>query len=314
MSETTTTRKALRVGVVGGGPWGAALALAARRAGSEVVLFSRRAQPDVTGQLRVTGDYAEIARSQLVVIAVPSTVARPVLRALGDHLDGSHLVVHGIRGLGHENLETVSDILREETPARRLGALGGPVQAEELLKGRPSAMVCGSHYPEVTAAVTTAFQHGMLRVFGTPDLRGLEWASALVGCLAIGVGFAEQAGAGPGLLAASISRGVDEAARIAAAVGAEERTMLGLGGYGDLLASIALEDRPEVLLGKALARGRSLEEAIVEARLRVEAITLIPRIVSFARERRVPAATFDALAEMLNGASAARIVDLMFSA
>ena len=314
MSETTTTRKALRVGVVGGGPWGAALALAARRAGSEVVLFSRRAQPDVTGQLRVTGDYAEIARSQLVVIAVPSTVARPVLRALGDHLDGSHLVVHGIRGLGHENLETVSDILREETPARRLGALGGPVQAEELLEGRPSAMVCGSHYPEVTAAVTTAFQHGMLRVFGTPDLRGLEWASALVGCLAIGVGFAEQAGAGPGLLAASISRGVDEAARIAAAVGAEERTMLGLGGYGDLLASIALEDRPEVLLGKALARGRSLEEAIVEARLRVEAITLIPRIVSFAKERRVPAATFDALAEMLNGASAARIVDLMFSA
>ncbi|MEO5728087.1 MAG: NAD(P)-binding domain-containing protein [Byssovorax sp.] len=314
MSETTTAKKALRVGVVGGGPWGAALALAARRAGSEVVLFSRRAQPEVTGQLRVTGDYAEIARAQLVVVAVPSTVARPVLRALGDHLDGSHLVVHGVRGLGHENLETVSDILREETPARRLGALGGPVQAEELLEGRPSAMVCGSHYPEVTAAVTTAFQHGMLRVFGTPDLRGLEWASALVGCLAIGVGFAEQAGAGPGLLAASISRGVDEAARIAAAVGAEERTMLGLGGYGDLLASIALEDRPEVLLGKALARGRSLEEAIVEARLRVEAITLIPRIVSFAKERRVPAATFDALAEILNGASAARIVDLMFSA
>jgi glycerol-3-phosphate dehydrogenase (NAD(P)+) len=312
MSETT--KKPLRVGVVGGGPWGAALALAAHRAGSEVVLFSRRSQPEVAGQVRVTGDYGEIARSQLVVIAVPSTVARPVLRALGDHLDGSHLVVHGVRGLGSEHLETVSDIVREETPARRLGALGGPVQAEELLKGRPSAMMCGSHYPEVHAAVTSAFQHGMLRVYGTPDLRGLEWASALVGCLAIGIGFAEQAGAGPGLLAASISRGVDEAARIAAAVGAEERTMLGLGGYGDLLASIALEDRPEVLLGKALARGRSLEEAIVEARLRVEAIALIPRIVAFAKERRVSAGTFDALAEILNGASAPRIVELMFAA
>ncbi len=311
---SATTSRALRVGVVGGGPWGAALALAARRAGSEVVLFSRREQPEVAGKMEVTDDYAEIARSQLVVLAVPSTVARPVLRALGDHLDGSHLVVHGIRGLGAEHLETVSDIIREETPARRLGALGGPVQAEELFEGRPSAIVCGSHYPEVTAAVSTAFQHGMLRVYGTPDLRGLEWASALVGCLAIGIGFAEQAGAGPGLLAASISRGVDEAARIVAAVGAEERTMLGLGGYGDLLASIALEDRPEVLLGKALARGRSLEEAIVEARLRVEAITLIPRIVSFAKERRVPAATFDALAEILNGASAARVVDLMFAA
>jgi glycerol-3-phosphate dehydrogenase (NAD(P)+) len=307
-------KKALRVGIVGGGPWGSALALAARRAGSEVTILSRREQPEVAGHAKVTEDYAEIARSQLLVIAVPSTVVRPVLRALGDHLDGSHLVVHGIRGLGHEYLETVSDVVREETPARRLGALGGPVQAEELLVGRPSAIMCGSHYPEVHAAVTTAFQHGMLRVYGTPDLRGLEWASALVGCLAIGVGFAEQAGAGPGLLAASISRGMDEAARIAAAVGAEERTMLGLGGYGDLLASIALDDRPEVLLGKALARGASLEEAIVEARLRVEAIALIPRIVAFAKERRVPAATFDALLEILNGASAARIVDLMFAA
>jgi glycerol-3-phosphate dehydrogenase (NAD(P)+) len=307
-------KSALRVGVVGGGPWGAALALAARRAGSEVVLFSRRAQAEVAGQVRVTGDYAEIARSQLVVIAVPSTVVRPVLRALGDHLDGSHLVVHGIRGLGHDDLETVSDVVREETPARRLGALGGPVQAEELLVGRPTAMMCGSHYPEVHTAVTAAFQHGMLRVYGTPDLRGLEWASALVGCLAIGVGFAEQAGAGPGLLAASISRGMEEAARIAAAAGAEERTMLGLGGYGDLLASIALDDRPEVLLGKALARGLSLDEASAEARLRVEAIALIPRIVAFAKERRVPAATFDALAEILSGSSAARIVDLMFAA
>jgi glycerol-3-phosphate dehydrogenase (NAD(P)+) len=307
-------KKALRVGIIGGGPWGSALALAARRAGSEVTILSRREQPEVAGHAKVTEDYAEIARSQLLVIAVPSTVVRPVLRALGDHLDGSHLVVHGIRGLGHEYLETVSDVVREETPARRLGALGGPVQAEELLVGRPSAIMCGSHYPEVHAAVTTAFQHGMLRVYGTPDLRGLEWASALVGCLAIGVGFAEQAGAGPGLLAASISRGMDEAARIAAAVGAEERTMLGLGGYGDLLASIALDDRPEVLLGKALARGASLEEAIVEARLRVEAIALIPRIVAFAKERRVPAATFDALLEILNGASAARIVDLMFAA
>ncbi len=174
-------------------------------------------------------------------------------------------------------------------------------------------MVCGSHYPEVLAAVTGAFQHSALRVYGTPDLRGLEWASALVGCLSIGVGFADQAGAGPGLLAALISRGVDEAARLAAAAGADEHTMLGLGGYGDLLASIRLQDRPEVLLGRALARGRTLDEAVTEARLRVEAIGLIPRVVHFAREARVHAATFDALEEILRGAAPATIIERMFA-
>jgi glycerol-3-phosphate dehydrogenase (NAD(P)+) len=301
------------VGVVGGGPWGVALALAASRAGAQVVLYSRRPENQTRDRLRITTDYADVARARLVVIAVPSTVAREVARALGDHLDGSHLVIHGIRGISVDHFDTVSDILRAETPARRLGALGGPVQASELLSGRPSAMVCGSHFPEVLAAVTSAFQHATLRVYTTPDLRGLEWASALVGCLSIGVGFADQAGAGPGLLAALISRGVDEAARIAVAAGAEERTVLGLGGYGDLLASIRLEGRPEVVIGRALARGRSLDEAVSEAKLRVEAIALVPRVVQLAREARVHAPTFDALASILEGAGSASIVEKMFA-
>ncbi len=302
------------VGIVGGGPWGVALALAATRTGADVVLCTRRDHPEGDRGLKVTSSYAEVAKARLIVIAVPSAVARPVLRQLGDHLDGSHLVIHGVRGLGIDHLETVSDIVREETPARRLGALGGPVQADELTAGRPSAMVCGSRFPEVVAAATRAFQSTSLRVYPTPDLRGLEWASALVGCLAIGVGYAEQAGAGPGLVAALISSGVEDAARLATAAGAEERTMLGLGGYGDLLASIALKDRPEVVIGKALARGASLEQAETEARLRVEAIQLIPRIVAFARERRVDAVTFEALADVLNGVSSAAIIERMFAA
>lgn len=301
------------VGIIGGGAWGVALALAASRTGSDVVLCTRREHPEGDRGLNVTTSYAEVAKARLLVIAVPSAVARSVLRALGDHIDGSHLVIHGVRGLGVETLETISDIVREETPARRLGALGGPVQADELTAGRPSAMVCGSRFPEVVAAATRAFQSTSLRVYPTPDLRGLEWASALVGCLAIGVGYAEEAGAGPGLVAALISRGVDEAARLAAAAGAEERTMLGLGGYGDLLASIALKDRPEVLIGKALARGATLETAVAEARLRVEAIQLIPRIVAFAREHKVAAGSFEALADVLNGASSASIVERMFA-
>lgn len=300
------------IGVLGGGPWGVALAFAAARAGAEVTLHTRRAPPP-NPALRVTTEYADIAAASLIIVAVPSTVIREVLRALGDHLDGHHLVVHGIRGLSHEGLETVSDLVRAETPVRRCGALGGPVQATELVHGRPSAMVVGSRYPEVVTAVTDAFESPSLHVRGTPDIRGLEWASALVGCVAIGVGYAEAAGAGPGLLAALISTSVDECARLLVMAGAEERTMLGLGGYGDLLASIALAHRPEVVIGKSLAKGHSLEEAVAEAKLRVEAITLIPRIVAFAKEHRVKAHTFDILAQILQGARPDTLIPRLFA-
>src|SRR5262249_53198335 len=149
-------------------------------------------------------------------------------RDLGDHLDGRHLVVHGVRGLAGEQLARVTEIVRQETPARRVGALGGPVLADDLLAGRPSVLVCGSHFPEVNDAVTAALAHESVRVYSTDDLVGLEWASALVGCLAIGVGYAQALGLSPGLIAAYISRSVAEGARIAAAAGGDERTLLGL--------------------------------------------------------------------------------------
>jgi glycerol-3-phosphate dehydrogenase (NAD(P)+) len=305
----------LEVGIVGGGPWGNALARAVARTENHVTLLTRRPTKE-TRLIKLTDQYADLTQCRLIVLAVPTTVVREVARALGDHLDGSHLLVHAIRGLAPEesdgSLRTVSDILREETPVRRMGALGGPVQVDELHHGTASALVVGSSYPEVVAAVTKAFNAPWLRVYSTPDLRGLELASALVGCVSVGVGFAKAGGAGPGLLAALISRAVHDAGRIAVLAGAEEPTIYGLGGYGDLLASIALDRRPEVVLGKALAGGASLDDATKEASLRVEALGLIPRLCAYARQRGIQAPAFDGLARMLEGRPGEEILGKFF--
>ncbi len=308
----------LKVGIVGGGPWGVSLARAVARAGNEATLFSRRETKG--GKLiRLTTRYEEVAECRLIVLAIPSNVAREVARGLGDHLDGGHFLVHGIRGLapaepgdGPGDLRTISDILRDETPTRRLGALGGPIQADELHHGTASALVVGSHYPEVIAAVTKAFSGAWLRVYSTHDLRGLELASAMVGCVSVGVGFAQAGGAGPGLLAALISRAVHDAGRIAVVAGAEEPTIYGLGGYGDLLSSIALEKRPEVVIGRALAEGKTLDEAIAKAELRVEALGLIPRLCAFAKAKNLPAPAFEGLSRMLSGQRGEEILGKFF--
>jgi glycerol-3-phosphate dehydrogenase (NAD(P)+) len=297
------------VGVVGGGAWGLALAAAAARTGGTTLLLSRR---HLDGALPAGVDLAhneaELGeRSRLVILAVPSGVARSVARSLGPHVDGRHFIVHGVRGLvrrpaldgdtsGAGDLETISGVVRDETPARRLGALGGPALASDLLAGRPSVMVCGSRYPEVVGALRAAFERPMLRLFSTDDLLGLEWASALVGCLAVGVGYARGVGLGAGLLAAVITRAVEEAGRLAAAAGGEDRTLLGLAGYGDLFASITQTERPEVLIGEALARGQSLDQAVAGAKQRVEAVELTGMLVAWAEARGVPAPVFTTLA------------------
>jgi glycerol-3-phosphate dehydrogenase (NAD(P)+) len=298
-----------KVAVVGGGAWGLALASAAARAESDVVLLSRR---ELNGSLpkgvRIVREMKEAAEhGRLIMLAVPSSVARSVARELGDHVDGSHYVVHGVRGLVHggadpDDLHTISEVIREETPVRRTGALGGPALAQDILAGRPSVVVVGSRYPEVSEATVAAFGSPTLRVYPTNDLRGLEWASALVGCLTIAVGYAQAMQTSPGLVAALISRAIGEASRIAAAAGGEEKTLLGLAGYGDLLASIAQGERPEVLVGQALAKGLSPAEAAKAAELRVEALDLIPRVTRWADAAGVRAPIFRALsAGVLDG-------------
>jgi glycerol-3-phosphate dehydrogenase (NAD(P)+) len=97
-------------------------------------------------------------------------------------------------------------------------------------------------------------------------------------------------------VAAFISRGIQEAARIAAAAGGDERTLLGLAGYGDLLAAVEQPERPEIILGAALGRGKSLADAKAEAKLRIEALELVPRVVEFAESHKVKAPIFHALA------------------
>ena len=294
----------MEVAVIGAGEWGLALAAAAARAGSNTVLFSRRGEVRPPKGVSLTTHLGEATRkARLVVLTVPSTVARTVARSLGDHIDGSHLVVHGVRGLpAHEaDLETVADVVRHETPARRLGALGGPALTADLMTGKPSVLVCGSAYDEVNAAVRTAFEGRTLRMYPTADIRGLEWASALVGCLALGIGYAEALDVSPGLVAAVISRSMEEASRIAAAAGGDARTLLGLAGYGDLLACIAQKERPEVRVGAAVAKGASIAKALASAGSRVEAVELIPRVVAWTDRNKVRAPIFAALGRLVAG-------------
>jgi glycerol-3-phosphate dehydrogenase (NAD(P)+) len=287
------------VAVVGGGAWGLGLAAAAARTGKTALVLSRRmASSELPRGVTLVRDHREIAdRARVILLAVPSSVARAAAKELGGFIDGRHIVVHGVRGLVGDEMETIGDVVRSETPARRIGALGGPALVEDLLAGNPSVLVCGSHFPEVGEALSECFTHETLRLYTLADRRGVEWASALVGCLAIGMGYAQGIGASPGLVAALLSRSVHEAARIAEAAGGEERTLLGLAGYGDLLAAIGQEKRPEVLLGRALAKGAKLDTAIKSVGQRIEAVELVPRVLAWAHGKGVRTPIFHMLAD-----------------
>jgi predicted dinucleotide-binding enzyme len=156
------------LGIAGAGAFGTALAYRIGGTGRPVLLWSSDA--DVAAQInrdhthprlgstrlpdvvRATTDPAELAQfASFLVIAVTSSEVRRRMRDLGDHLDGSHMLVSAIGALAEPDDEPVTGVLRDETPCLQLGVLAGPALPRDLVAGGFNSMVCASHYDRVTS-------------------------------------------------------------------------------------------------------------------------------------------------------------------
>ncbi len=289
----------VRVGVVGAGGFGRALALASARNAQDVVLWSReeRQLPD---PIRSSTDIASMRDRELIFVAVPARHAVPVAEQLGEVVDGRHMMVHISRGLIGDDLQTLTKVIREKTVCRRIGALAGPLVADALAEGRPSGAILGTGFPELTTMVREAIGGSGLRIYDTKDVIGVELASATVGFLTVILGFAQELGAEPGTLAVVATRGMVEMSRVGRALGAEESTFMGLAGLGDLIAAVAGDQRPELRLGRALARGSELHTAIGEIGAYVEGFEVAKHLLEHARRNDLEtpiSSTFVAVSE-----------------
>lgn len=289
----------LGVGVVGAGGFGRALALAAARNAHNVTLWSRQ-QRDMPERVRVTTDMAVLRDSELIFVAVPARHVVPVAEQLGEVVDGRHLVTHISRGLVGGNLKTLTQVIREKTVCRRIGVLAGPLVADALAEGRPSGAILGTGFPELTAMVREAIGSSGLRIYETTDVVGVELASATVGFLTVVVGYAQELGAEPGTLAVLATRGMVEMSRVGQTLGADDGTFMGLAGLGDLIAAVAGDQRPELRLGRAIARGADLRTAIGELGAYVEGFEVATHLLEHAERNGLEtpiSSTFVAVSE-----------------
>jgi glycerol-3-phosphate dehydrogenase (NAD(P)+) len=303
-----------RVAVLGGGSFGRALAIQVARSGRVVTLWSRQARDPAHANVRSTTRIAEVAQAELVFVAAPSIHIDGLAQEVGHYLDGTHLLVHVSRGLLGHDLTTLSQRLRSSTPCRRVGVLAGPLVARALAEGEPGGAIVGSLFPEVTEAVRDAIGGPTMRIYGTADIVGVEIASAMVGLFALGIGYAQGRGFGPATTAMLATRGMAEATRVGVAFGASERTFSGLAGFGDLMAAVAGDGRPESLFGRALAEGLPLPEAAARAGAFVEGASIAAQVTAYAERHGLEAPISAGMAALLSGrASGAAVLAQLMS-
>lgn len=318
----------MHVGVLGGGAWGTALAIAAAGQQHEVRLWARDA--DQVARMRaarrnerylsevalpeslvVDEDLHQVvqhARHGLLLLAVPMAG----LRALLHELPAAQPALWLCKGFEQGSGALAHEIARVERPGVPCGVLSGPSFALEVARGQPTALVAASDDAALAQAAVDVFHGEALRVYTSGDVVGVEVGGAVKNVVALATGIVDGLAAGgampgglppPGLnaRAALITRGLAEMTRLGAALGARAETFMGLSGLGDLVLTATGELSRNRRVGLRLAQGQTLAQALAALGHVAEGVYSAPTVLARARDAGVEMPITQAVVEVLEG-------------
>ena len=279
-----------KIGVIGAGSWGTALAWLLTNNGHEVTLWSHREEdarllqkerenksklPGVIFQenLQVTGDLqSTVEDKNVLVLAVPSPAVRSTSQKLTSYVRRDQLIVNVAKGVEAESLLTMSQMIEQVIPQANVAVLSGPSHAEEVGKGLPTTCVIGAKEKNTAEYLQEIFMSPVFRVYTSPDILGIELGAALKNVIALAAGVADGMGYGDNTKAALITRGIAEISRLGIAMGARAETFFGLSGIGDLIVTCASVHSRNRKAGYLMGKGYTMQEAMDEVKMVVEGV------------------------------------------
>jgi glycerol-3-phosphate dehydrogenase (NAD(P)+) len=313
------------VAVLGAGSWGTSLAVHLSRVGHDVRLWARdpalvddmearRANavylPDVTlpESVSVTASLqVALDATELVVSAIPSHGCRAVMRAAAPYMAPSATIVSATKGLEADTLRRMSEVIAQELgPRRPVVVLSGPSFASEVAQQLPTAVLAASSNQTAADLVQAEFRGPYFRLYGSPDVVGVEIGAALKNVIAIAAGVVEGLGLGHNALAALITRGLAEVTRLACAAGGQRETLAGLSGLGDLVLTCTGHLSRNRHVGIELARGRTLPDILSGMKMIAEGVRTTGASLALGAKYGVELPIATQMADVLAGRSDVR--------
>lgn len=279
-----------KIGVIGAGSWGTALAWLLANNGHEVTLWSIMEDevkmlnetrehtlklPGVKLQdsILITTDLETAMKDKdVLVLAVPSPFTRSTSHMMQSFAADGQLIVNVAKGVEETTLMTLSEIIEEEIPQARVAVLSGPSHAEEVGKGLPTTCVIGARDRETAEYLQKIFMSPVFRVYTSLDILGIELGAALKNVIALAAGVADGLGYGDNTKAALITRGIAEISRLGIAMGARAETFFGLSGIGDLIVTCASVHSRNRKAGYLMGQGYTMKEAMDQVKMVVEGV------------------------------------------
>ena len=297
--------KLTKIGVVGAGSWGTALANLLAHKGFSIDLWAY--EPEVAAQIRETrenklflpgftlsenitphNDAGAVTKDKdLVVIVVPSHLVRNVAGAIASSISPKTIIVSASKGIENVTHLTMSGVIHEVLPfidQRRLTVLSGPSFAREVADKMPTGVTIAAKDPEVAEYVQKIFAAPYFRVYTNDDLVGVELGGAVKNVIAISAGIVDGLKLGNNTRAILITRGLTEIRRLGLCLGANPDTFMGLAGLGDLLLTCTGDLSRNHTVGKKIGEGLSLKDVLADMRMVAEGVKTAKSVYNLSRK------------------------------
>jgi glycerol-3-phosphate dehydrogenase (NAD(P)+) len=312
----------MRLGVIGGGAWGTALAQVAAASGEETLLWAREAEVveainrrhenetflagvALAPAIVATGELLDLADCEALLVVTPAQHMRSVLAGLPDL--GIPLVLCA-KGIEEATTKLMHDVAREEQPGSPIAVLSGPTFADEVAKGLPAAVTLAVEDPGVGEKLRARLARPFFRPYLSDDVTGAEIGGAVKNVLAIACGVVEGRRLGLNARAALISRGFAEMTRFGLARGARAETLAGLSGLGDLVLTCSSTSSRNFSLGMGLGEGRKAAELLADRRTVAEGAYTAPVLRRAAEAAGVDMPIVASVCDLLSGAASVETV------
>lgn len=305
----------MKIGVIGGGAWGTALAQVAAGGGESVALWAREA--DVVTSINAHHEnsaflpgvplspaivaFADLAALDVCDALLVVTPAQHLRAVLGRLRASRRPLVLCAKGIEAGTMALMSDIATEICPDSPVAVLSGPTFAREVATGLPTAVTLACADAETGRALAARLARPSFRPYGSDDVTGAEIGGAVKNVLAIACGVVAGAGLGENARAALIARGFAEMVRYGVARGGRAETLAGLSGLGDLVLTCSSLQSRNFALGEGLGEGRSAAELLDGKASIAEGAFTAPVLQASARTLGVAMPVVDAVCALLVG-------------
>lgn len=294
-----------KIGVLGAGTWGMALARMLCLSENELTVWSAlkneidefsktRVHPNLPGmeipkEIIFTYDIKNACENKdIILFAVPSVFVRETARKAAPFIEEGQIIVDVAKGIETDTLMTMSEIIEDEIGKNiKIVALSGPTHAEEVAKDLPTTIVSACKDLKTARFVQDVFATTCLRVYVNDDIKGVELCGALKNIIALVSGASRGLGYGDNTCAAIITRGLAEITRLGMAMGCKTETFSGLAGVGDLIVTATSIHSRNNTAGYLIGRGYSVQEAVNKVGMVVEGINALPAAIKLAKKHNV---------------------------